>query len=136
MKINAYTHDRLRYAWDTIGTDEAARTCAEALTSGSGAHFGTIRGPKLPRDDVKYTATMAYVGIGEDFEKGGKWTRDNQAHAQWQQGFWKIARDLLAEGKLQVHPTRVGKNGLQGVLEGLKELEQGGVSAEKLVYLI
>lgn len=69
---------------------------------------------------------MAYVGIGEDYEKAGKWSRDNPAHAQWQQKFWKIAGDLLAQGKLQVHPVRVGKSGLQGVLDGLKELEEGG----------
>ncbi|KAJ5812283.1 hypothetical protein N7474_008584 [Penicillium riverlandense] len=136
QKINDYTQNRLRYAWDCIGTDDAARTCAEALTSCPGARFGTIRGPKLSRDDVKYTATMAYVGIGEDYEKAGKWSRDNQAHAQWQQTFWKMARNLLAQGKLQVHQVRVGKSGLQGVLEGLKELEEGAVSGEKLVYLI
>lgn len=79
---------------------------------------------------------MVYVGIGEDFDKNGHPNRNNQGHAQWQRGVWKIAHELLAAGKLQVHPVRVGDNGLEGVLEGLKELQEGNVLGEKLVYLL
>jgi Zn-dependent alcohol dehydrogenase len=135
-KINEHTKNQLQFAWDCIGTDESARACAEALTSSPGARYGTIRAPKLPRDDVKYTATMAYVGIGEDFEKGGNWTRDNESHALWQIKFWKIAYDLLATGKLQVHPVVVENTGFDGILDGLKKLENGAVSGQKLVYLL
>ncbi|KAJ5306861.1 hypothetical protein PENANT_c003G04926 [Penicillium antarcticum] len=135
-KINDYTNNQLQYAWDCIGTDESARACANGLTTNPGAHYGTIRAPKLPRDDVKYTATMAYVGIGEDFEKGGNWTCNNEAHALWQTKIWKIAYDLLATGKIQVHPTRVENTGFEGILAGLKELENGAVSGQKLVYVL
>ena len=79
---------------------------------------------------------MAYVGIGEDFEKGGNWTRNNEAHALWQTEIWKIAYDLLATGKLRVHPVRVENTGFAGILRGLKELEDGTVSGQKLVYVL
>ncbi|KAJ6117560.1 hypothetical protein N7512_007285 [Penicillium capsulatum] len=133
-KINEFTQNSLRYAWDCLGGKESGQLCAEALTTNPGASFATIRSTEFPRQDVKYFMTMAYVGIGEDFDKGQSQSRDNQGHAQWQRGFWKIAHDLLAEGQLKVHPVRAEKGGLEGVLKGLDELQEGNVSGQKLVY--
>lgn len=50
--------------------------------------------------------------------------------------FWKMAGELLAQGKLKVHPPDVRPGGLEGVLEGLDELRQGKVSGKKLVYRV
>lgn len=48
--------------------------------------------------------------------------------------FWDLSTKLIAEGKVNVHPPKVGKKGLEGVFEGLKELKEGKVSGVKLVY--
>jgi hypothetical protein len=50
--------------------------------------------------------------------------------------FWKLAGQLLEQGKLKVHPPSVRPNGLKGVLEGMQEMRDGKVSGEKLVYKI
>jgi hypothetical protein len=35
-----------------------------------------------------------------------------------------------------VHPPKVGKDGLQGVLDGLVQLKEGKVTGVKLVYRV
>ena len=50
--------------------------------------------------------------------------------------FWDISTKLIASAQLAVHPPKVGKNGLQGVLEGLEDLRLGKVSGVKLVYRV
>lgn len=50
--------------------------------------------------------------------------------------FLSIAEKLWEEGKWKPHPTRVGSGGLIGVLGGMKEMKEGKVSGEKLVYLV
>ncbi|RPA77761.1 zinc-binding oxidoreductase-like protein ToxD [Ascobolus immersus RN42] len=42
----------------------------------------------------------------------------------------------LKEGRFKGHPTRVIPGGLNGVGEGLRQLKEGKVNAEKLVYII
>jgi threonine dehydrogenase-like Zn-dependent dehydrogenase len=136
-KIREYTKNGLKYAWDCVGTPEAAETCAEALTSEPGiARYGTILGPKFPRDDVTYTGTLAYRGTGEDFVRGGKTFTDNQKHADFQSKWWDIARTLLAAGRVRTHPVSLRPNGLEGVIEGLNIMKEGKYSAEKLVYKV
>ena len=50
--------------------------------------------------------------------------------------FWKLSAGLVADGKIRVHPPRVGKDGLRGVLDGYQAMREGQVSGEKLVYRI
>jgi hypothetical protein len=50
--------------------------------------------------------------------------------------FWEISSKLIASAQIAVHPPKVGKGGLKGVLEGLEDLKEGRVSGVKLVYRI
>jgi len=50
--------------------------------------------------------------------------------------FGDLATELLASQKFVVHPVKVGSHGLEGVIDGLSELEAGKVNREKLVYRI
>jgi hypothetical protein len=50
--------------------------------------------------------------------------------------FIDIAERLWAQGKWQSHPARAGSGGLIEVLAGMKEMKEGRVSGEKLVYRI
>ena len=47
-----------------------------------------------------------------------------------------IAEGLMKEGKIRCHPFSVRAGGLRGVLEGLSDLREGRVSAEKVVYRV
>ncbi|KAH8702484.1 putative alcohol dehydrogenase [Talaromyces proteolyticus] len=135
-KLNEYTKNALRYAWDCVGTADAAQICAAALTTNSGAHYGTILGPKFPREDVAYTATLAYRGTGEDFVMYSRELTQNGKHAEFQSEWWDIARTLLAAGRIKTHPISLRPNGLAGVIEGLEIMRAGSYSAEKIVYKV
>lgn len=63
-----------------------------------------------------------YPASAEDYELGKK--------------FWKLTEKLLEEGKFKVHPPDVRDGGLEGVLEGLRDLKDGKISGKKLVYKI
>ena len=50
--------------------------------------------------------------------------------------FWEISSKLIASAQLAVHPPKVGKDGLKGVLDGMEQLRQGKVTGVKLVYRV
>lgn len=43
---------------------------------------------------------------------------------------------MIASSQIAVHPPRVGRGGLQGVLDGLEQLKEGKISGVKLVYRV
>ncbi|EED12985.1 alcohol dehydrogenase, putative [Talaromyces stipitatus ATCC 10500] len=135
-KINEYTRNKLRYAWDCIATASAAQICADALTTEPGARYGGIIGVKFPREDVKHTDTLAYTGLGEDFEKRGRKFLNNEKHGEFQSMWFEIARTFLAAGRLRPHPVSVRPKGLVGAIEGMETMKKGEYSAEKLVYRV
>jgi len=50
--------------------------------------------------------------------------------------FWELSTKLVASKQISVHPPKVGKGGLKGVLEGMQEMREGKVSGVKLVYKV
>ncbi|KAJ5249149.1 Polyketide synthase enoylreductase [Penicillium chermesinum] len=95
-----------------------------------------MRGVRRSRENIVDSATLGYTAMGEAFTKFGKDFPAKPEDAACIKEFIEMAEPLLAAGKVKVHPPKVGKGGLQGVLEGLKLLEEGKVSGEKLVYNI
>ncbi|RDL36909.1 Uncharacterized protein BP5553_06261 [Venustampulla echinocandica] len=135
-KIRELTGDKLRWAWDTVGNDSSAKVCAEALSShGNVCHFGTILTNQLPRDDgVKYTSTLMYTVFGEEFLKFGQTFPASKEDFEFGKYWFELTEKLLKEGKLKNHPAKVGDGGLDGVLKGLNDMQNGKVSGQKLVY--
>ena len=74
--------------------------CADALTSESGARYGALLKPSLPRQDVEATYTLAYRAFGGTFHKRGTTfeardlQQDNEFAVQWA----SIFDGFLAEG--------------------------------------
>ncbi|KAI7969546.1 hypothetical protein EIK77_005176 [Talaromyces pinophilus] len=136
-KINEYTKNKLRYAWNCIGSPTAAQICADALTTiEPGARYGGIGNVKFPREDVKHTETLAYTGVGEDFEKRGRQYHNNERHGEFASKFFDIARTFIAAGRVRPHPVSVRPKGLAGAIEGMEAMRTGKYSAEKLVYRV
>lgn len=137
-KIRELTGDKLRWAWDTIGTDFSAKICAEALSSkGSDGHYGTVLMNKFPREDgVKYTSTIMYTVFGEEFSKFGHTFPASKDDYEFGKYWYGLTEKLIKEGKLKNHPAKVHDSGLDGVLQGLDDMKNKKVSGEKLVYRI
>lgn len=136
-KIRAFTGNRLRYAWDTIGRDVSAKVCDEALSTDSAiCHYGSILTNRFPREGVKSTFTLMYTMFGAAFTKYGKEFPASTEDYEFAKMWMALTEKLVAEGKVKPHPKKVGDGGLEGILTGLKDLKEGKVSAEKLVYRI
>ncbi|KAK2592575.1 hypothetical protein QQS21_009720 [Conoideocrella luteorostrata] len=135
QKIRKLTDNKLVLAFDTISTAESAQICADALTTGSGAAYHALLHVKFPRDDVKSTMSVYYTQFGRAFKFSDTRIPAKPEDFEFAAQFWDEARELLATGKLKPHPARVG-DGLENVLEGLKDLKENRVSGEKLVYRV
>lgn len=136
-EIRDYTSNNLKYAFDCISEHSSTQICADSL-SPSGGHYSSLLAVKFPEKEnqkVEAGYTLAYTAIGEAFEfRGGTRFEKKVEDYEFGKKVWGIAEGLLAEGKFRVPPLKVGKGGLEGVVEGLDQLRQGKVSGEKLVY--
>jgi NADPH:quinone reductase-like Zn-dependent oxidoreductase len=132
-EIRKATDNRLKLAFDCISVEASAAFCDNALST-EGGEYSALLNVKIERENVNDRFTLAYTTVGEAFLFGDipfPAIPENRAHAE---KFIPIAESLLNQGKIKVHPPKVGPNGLQGVMEGLKLLKEDKVSGEKLVY--
>lgn len=138
--MRKYTNNTLRLAWDTISEHNSPKICGEALSSDASLNlkYGTI----LPNEDIprkselQVTSTLMYTIFNEKFEKWGMSFDASQEDFAFAKTFFGITETLLAEGKLEAHPDKLGKEGLQGALKGMEEQKAGKVSGVKLVYKV
>jgi hypothetical protein len=75
---------------------------------------------------------MAYTAFGESFKFGPNEIPARQDDRTFSGQFCGILEDLLADGKIMVHPPRVGGGGdLKYVLEGLDLPIEGKICERK-----
>jgi len=135
--INKDTKDSLKLVWDTISLPATAKICAEALSSdSSGAKYGSILPVKFPKEGVETTMTFMYTIFNEPFTKAGRDTPAIPEDFEFAKEFFGITEKLLSEGKLKTHPSKVGPKGLEGALQGMKDMQNEKVSGNKLVYRV
>lgn len=132
-KIRKYANDDLRLCWDTISLEGSAKICCDALASGG--KYGTILPVKPPREDVKMTHTLAYTTMGEAFSKRSD-VPAKPDHYLFARKWADIADEILMQGLIKVHPSKVMEGGLDGILEGLDLMRNDKVSGQKLVYRV
>ncbi|KAF2157080.1 GroES-like protein [Myriangium duriaei CBS 260.36] len=136
-KIREYTGDNLHKVFDTISEGDSGRISGQALSSRGGGKISTLLGGvNAGRDDVKVQATLAYSITGEDYEIRGNKLPAAPQDFEFGKQFWALAEQLLADGKIKVHPPEVKAGGLDKIVEGLDDLRQGRVSGKKVVYNI
>lgn len=102
----------------------------------SNAKYGSILPVKFPKEGVEVTMTFMYTIFNEPFTKAGRDTPAIQEDFDFAKKFFDITEKLLAEGKLKTHPSKVGEKGLEGALQGMKDMQEEKVSRSKLVYRV
>jgi len=137
--IRQYTHNKLRYVWDTIGEGQAPQICADALSSSSTdgtLHYSTIALNEFPRADVKTDTTLVFTISNEAFDLYGSFRIEAMPQNFEFAKKWRgVAAKLFEEKRVVEHPVEV-RRGLENIGEGLKDLKEGRVSAKKLVYRV
>lgn len=72
--------------------------------------------------------------FGEDVGWPGPYNQKGQSElVEFASKYFLCLQDLLNEGKIKSHPLRVLEGGLETVLEGLKIVQSGVLSGEKVV---
>ncbi|KAE8143761.1 zinc-binding oxidoreductase [Aspergillus pseudotamarii] len=135
-RIKELTNDNLKLVFDTISSEDSARYCDRAISSGGGDYSAllplAIERPK----NVNHGATMAYTAFGEGFQFGPRAIPPKAEDYTFAENFCTVVERLLAEKRLSVHPPKMCPAGLNGTLEGLISMREGKVSGEKLVHNI
>ncbi|KAJ5613398.1 Polyketide synthase enoylreductase [Penicillium lagena] len=132
-EIRKYTNNDLKLVLDCISLVSSAHFCDNALST-EGGEYCSLRNEKIERANVNTRSILAYTAIGEAFNFGDIPFPAKPDDKAFMEGFLAIAGPLLAQGKIKVHPPKVGIDGLKGVIDGLRLLKANKVSGEKLVY--
>lgn len=132
-EIRKHTNDNLKLVFDCISLESSAAFCDNAIST-AGGEYSALLNIKIERANVNDRFTLAYTTLGEAFKFGDIPIPANPEDRTYAEKFIAMAEPLLAQGKIKVHPPKVGTDGLKGVLEGLQLLKADKVSGEKLVY--
>lgn len=135
-EIREFAKDKIAHVFDCISEGTSPEICAQAFGSKGGKYSALLVVENFPRDDVINALTLGYTATGEAFPKFGADWPANPEHLEFASRFWKIAGELLAQGKIKPHPADVREGGLEGIFKGLQEMREGKVSGKKLVYKI
>lgn len=137
--IRRSSQNRIAHVFDCISEGRSGAHCAAAI--GNNVHqpkySALLPVQDFPRADVETAVTWAYTCIGEAYEMQdiAQIPASPEDHA-FGIRFWKLARELFAQGKIQAHPIEEKSGRLTGVLNGLNEMREGKIRASKWVYRI
>jgi len=127
---------KLTMAFDAICDKGSYEHISNVLVaSNGGGHIDMVDPPKdqswMFPDSVKMTRTFVSAAYGVP----DKFNTEEQAAAdcEFAYMFYRYLSHLLAEGKFQPHPHEVLADGLDGIIDGIRELYNGKVSAKKLI---
>ncbi|EME39478.1 toxD-like protein [Dothistroma septosporum NZE10] len=134
--IRAFTSDSLVLALDCIAEGDSAKICEDSISESKGGTICYLFQAKHSRADIVDKRVFAYTVFGEAFDKFGQsWPARAEDFARGKE-FAALASQMLSDGQLRPHPVRLGKDGLEGVLDGLQQLRERKVSGAKLVYRV
>lgn len=93
-------------------------------------------GVENPRSDVKSIFFLGYNLSGEEYVFEGERYPPSPGDFHFGKKFTALVERLWMEGRWKTHPVCLGSDGLVGVLGGMKQMKEGKVSGEKLVYRV
>ncbi|KUI53673.1 Protein TOXD [Cytospora mali] len=144
-QVREITHDGLQHAFDCISEKGTPQAISRAMSPTKGGHIvgilplRNIQEEGLENKKVRLESTIVYTVFERPLQYGafnncGRDKPTPEDKAVWEK-YLSMLPGLLSSGKLK--PNRVReRGGLQDILAGFKEQEEGKVSAEKLVYRI
>lgn len=143
-QVRKVTHDGLEHAFDCIAEKGTWEAIAAAMSPTKGGHIvGLLPAAKIREkvqgvnSKVKAESTIVYTVFERPlkypgFDNCGPATPEDKA--VWEK-YLSMLPELLSSGKIK--PNRIREvGGLEDILTGFKEQQEGKVSAEKLVYKV
>ncbi|KAL1940843.1 hypothetical protein VTO73DRAFT_7884 [Trametes versicolor] len=136
-KIKAATGNSIQYGLDAIGLPETQELSQKVFGPAGGKLITLLWANKTRvREDVALSFTLVCTGLGRAFSKpGAHFPVSPEDTAQMITSVTMIQR-LVEQGRLKPNPVKLLPGGLAAISEGLKFLEEGKVSGEKVVVVL
>lgn len=142
----AEKYPNLCKALDCISENGTQQLCVKSMGKNGGDVVVLLKPDSdaiaLRKGEVNIIHTLAYTALGRPFNYGKaefdkeRVTADSNKMKEWLNGDKGHFYTLFKQGLLRGNRIKEMQGGLQGIPEGLKYLQDGKVSAEKLAYRI
>lgn len=135
QKIQEYTNDSLSKIFDTISEGSSVAICSAAMSSKGGVVSTTLPWPdeRDRKDEVEARMIFTLGLFGVPVGYGEQVIPANVDDYEYARELYAVAEKLLHDGKLQVHPPKPCKPGLEGVFDAIELAKAGKASGVKLV---
>ncbi|KAH6910011.1 NADPH2:quinone reductase [Coprinopsis sp. MPI-PUGE-AT-0042] len=118
--------EKLLHVYDAISEGETGKHISEVASEGA---YITHVLQNADDYDKKKNFTVIRTTVGDSHNKESDYKRD------FATAYFRLFSRWLADGRLKAHPHEVA-GGLDDVVDGLKRLKEGKVSAKKLVFKV
>ncbi|KAI0826593.1 GroES-like protein [Trametes gibbosa] len=128
----------IRYGVDAIALP-ATQELSQRVFGPAGGRLLTLlwANKDTVRADVDVSFTLVHTGLGRAFDMSGVHFPASPEDTAQMVAFVETIPALVRQGRLKPNPVRLlGAGGLGAIPQGLKYLEEGKVSGEKLVVLL
>ncbi|SJX62786.1 related to toxD gene [Sporisorium reilianum f. sp. reilianum] len=142
----AAKYPNLRKALDCISEHGTQQLCVKSLGTHGGDLVVLLKPDKeaieLRKGEVNIIHTLAYTALGRPFNYGRavydeqRVTADKELMKEWLNGDQGLFYQLFQKGLLRGNRIKEMSGGLDTIPEGLKYVQEGKASAEKLTYRI
>lgn len=137
-QVKAATGNTLRAALDAISEPSTQAFCVQTFGPAGGklvTILGVPEDVRRMRADVVGQNTLIYTALGRGFVFAGaeEWPA-SKSDREHMARFLRKTPELVRKGLVKPNPTKLFVGGLEGINAGLKYMEEGNVSAEKIVY--
>ncbi|KAI0674318.1 oxidoreductase [Trametes maxima] len=142
QKVKQVTGDSIRYGLDAIGS-RATQELSQRVFGPAGGKLLTLM-PVVPeakvRDDVTVTFTLVHTGLRQPLDfpayvPGVHYPASSDDNAEMV-AFIATIPQLVEQGRLVPNPLKLWDGGLAAVPQGLRYLQEGNVSGEKIVVRV
>jgi NADPH:quinone reductase-like Zn-dependent oxidoreductase len=133
--LDAANGAKVTLAFDAISGNDSYKAATEVLQAAGGGHINMVDLPTDPTwsfpDDVRVTRTFVSSAYG--IKHSGITEEQAKTDEEFSYLFYRYLSFLLAKGTFKPHPVQVLPNGLNSIVDGVKALYEGRVSAKKLI---
>ncbi|EIW55702.1 oxidoreductase [Trametes versicolor FP-101664 SS1] len=136
-KVKAATGDTIRHGLDAIGQPETQELSQKVFGPAGGKLLTLMWANKTRvREDVELKFTLVHTGLGLAIDMPGARFPASPEDTAEMVTFAATVPRLVEQGRLRPNPIRRLAGGLAAIPEGLKLLEEGKVSGEKIVLVL
>lgn len=133
--LDAANGEKITLAFDAISNHGSYENITEVIQAADGGHINMV---DLPQDPAwsfpaNVRCTRTFVSSAYGIKHSAISEEQAKADGDFSYFFYRYLSLLLANGTFKPHPVEVLPDGLNKIIDGVKALHDGHVSAKKLI---